>query len=179
MKYFLILLLLLFCSDSYAQKLNNNPIDDKLWSLVSLKSQYEKWRDMAKESSDTSFSNKRDITYKRYIQMIKTVKNAPEVYLEHINKAIKAGRVEYDGPKRILYNYYNQSLSYLDNDLYFVTRLEAYRVIKRSLFEKNESQLPERTDLYLKKGGKGRIRFTVPPVNIKDTAKFKGDREIH
>ncbi len=179
MKYLLILSLLLSGLFGFAQKPANNPIDDQLWLLVDRKAQYERWREFAKEPSDVSYAKKRDSVYKLYIGMIKAVKNTPEVYLVHINKAIKAGKVEYDGAQRILYNYFNQSLSSNDWDLYFLPRLEAYKVIKRSLFEKNESQLPERTDLYMKKGGKGRVGFTVPPIDIKDTVKLTGDKGNH
>ncbi len=176
MKYLLTLSLLLFSLTGFSQKQANNPLDDQLWLLVDRKAQYERWREFAKESSDVSYAKKRDSVYKLYMGMIKTIKNSPNIYLVHINKAIDAGKVEYNGPKGILYNYFNESLSYLDRDLYFLPRLEAYKVIKRSLFEKNENQLPERTDLYIQRGGKDRIRFSVPPIDAKDTIKLKGDK---
>ncbi len=180
MKYLLILLLLLFRLPSFSQRQVNNPVDDKLSLLVSLKSEYEEYRDRTEMTSHVNSANKyaykRDSVYRLYMGMIKAVKKSPEVYLVHINKTIKTGKVEYDGAQRILYNYFNQSLSYLDWDLYFVPRLEAYKMIKRSLFEKKENQLPERTDLYIQRGGKDRIRFSVPPIDAKDTVKLKGDK---
>ncbi len=180
MKYLLILSLLLSGLFGIAQKPANNPIDDQLWLLVDRKAQYERWRDKAKMTSHIDNANKyaykRDSVYRLYMDMVKSVKTSPQVYLVHINKAIKAGKVEYDGAYRILYNYFNESLSYLDRDLYFVPRLEAYKMIKRSLFEKKENQLPERTDLYIQRGGKDRIRFSVPPIDAKDTVKLKGDK---
>ncbi|RWU06300.1 hypothetical protein [Pedobacter chitinilyticus] len=183
MKYLLILSLLLSSLSGFAQKPANNPIDIELSLLISRKAQYERWRDFAKEISDASYANKyaykRDSVCQLYMDMIRTIKKSREVYLVHINKAIKAGKVDYDGAKGILYNYFNQSLSSNDWDLYFLPRLEAYKIIKRSLFEKNERQLPERTDLYTKKGGKGRVGFTVPPIDAKDTLKSRGDQEIH
>lgn len=183
MKYLLILSLLLSGLFGFAQKPANNPIDIQLSLLISRKAQYEKWRDKAKITSYVNnadkYAYKRDSVYQLYMEMIKKVKSSPKVYLVHINKAIKAGKVDYDGAYRIIYNYFNESLSYLDRDLYFVPRLEAYKVIKRSLFEKNERQLPERTDLYIQRGGKDRIRFSVPPIDAKDTLKSRGDQEIH
>ncbi|RWU06299.1 hypothetical protein [Pedobacter chitinilyticus] len=180
MKYLLILSLLLSGLFGFGQKPANNPIDMELSLLVNRKMQYEKWLDMAQRSRSTLYTTKKDSVYQLYMGMIKTVKSCPKVYLTHINKAIKAGKVEYDGPERIEYNYFNPGPLPFDSDLYFLSRLEAYKVIKRSLFEKNESQLPERTELYIKKGGKGR-GFPIPilpPRDKKDTI-WGGDQEIH
>lgn len=162
-----------------AQKPVNNPIDMELSLLVNRKMQYEKWLDMFQRSSNASFLSKRDSVYKLYIAMIKTVKSNPKVYLVHINKAIKAGKVEYDGAERIMYNYVHDPYLLEDLSLYALTRLDAYRIIKRSLFEKNESQLPERTDVYIQRGGKVREGFRIPilpPQDKKDTIKLKVDK---
>ena len=178
MKYFLNLMIFLMANSILAQTNTDNTIVDKELSLlINLKCKYEKYREIAKQNPMKKYEDKRDSLRLRYLEMIKHVKALPKVYLTHIDKAIADGKVNYLGTKSIIYNYVDVTTSNVDVGLYALSRLDAYKVIKKSLFQNNDSELPERTELYLRQGGKNRSKFILPDEANSVTNGKGGDRK--
>lgn len=148
MKVLITLIVFLFSMPSIAQQ--KLSIDQEFNNLLYYKQYFEKYRDLAEKKPD--FIVKRDSFKTAYDDMIQKIKAAPEVYLTHIDRAIAKNKVEYDGPVKVLYDYFPMHLPF-DAELHSLTRLELYKVIKKHLFERNENALPEKTEAYEKAGG--------------------------
>lgn len=132
------------------EKRKNLSVDAEFNWLLHYKRQYEEYRGVAKKRD--SYIIKRDSVYKLYVNQIESIRRAPEVYLSHIDRAIDQKKVVYDGPARVLYSYVNTAMPF-DSDLYYIYRLDLYKIIKKYLFEKRDSLLPEKTEAYIKAGG--------------------------
>lgn len=141
----------IFCQLCIAQDEGKNlGVDAHLNWLLHYKRTYEEFKEKAQKNN--SYVTKRDSMYIVYTNKIESIRNAPEIYLSHINRAIAKSKVDYDGPARVLYSYVNTALPF-DPDLHFIDRLELYKIIKKHIFEKSELLLPEKTEAYIKAGG--------------------------
>lgn len=149
--FFISVLIFSQSSAIYAQqKRESIGVDAEFNRLLHYKRQYEEYQSISK--INPSYTIKRDSVYELYVNQIKSIRNAPEIYLSYINKAIENKKVEYDGPERVLYNYVNTALPF-NPDLHFINRLELYKIIKEYIYEKSGALLPEKTEAYLKAGG--------------------------
>jgi|SRR5690606_33744874 len=148
MKVLITVMALIFSMPLIAQK--KLSIDAEFNYLLHYKRSFEQYRDLSVKRPE--FAAKRDSFKTAYDDMIKKIKDAPEIYLTHIDRAIEKNKVEYDGPIKVFYDYFPTHLPF-DPELHSLTRLELYKIIKKHLFEKNANALPEKTEAYEKAGG--------------------------
>lgn len=140
MKTILSITLLFVCQLCFAQK-SDDLIAKEISTLASLKYTYEKNKDFAKYRP-SKFAAKKEEAYAAYKKQIKIIKNNPEV-LRYIERVI-------DNPelgKRIAspYYYFN-SIHPFNPAYYYLSKLDYFRVIKYSLFDKDQDMLPEDLD---------------------------------
>lgn len=141
----------IFCQLCVGQEEGKNlSVDAQFNWLLHYKRTYEEFQQKAQKNS--SYVTKRDSMYTVYTNKIESIRNAPEIYLSHIDRAITKNKVDYDGPARVLYSYVNTAMPF-DPDLHFINRLDLYKIIKKHIFEKKELILPEKTAAYIKAGG--------------------------
>ncbi|MBD1434721.1 hypothetical protein H8B06_17985 [Sphingobacterium sp. DN00404] len=118
--------------------------------LLHYKRSYEEYKGKAEKYKH--YENKRDSMYTLYRDQIEIIRNAPDKYLSHINGAIAQNKVEYDGPPRIRYSYSAPSMPF-DLTLHSIDRLDLYKIIKKHIFERRDTLLPEKTEAYIEAGG--------------------------
>lgn len=143
MKTILIILFLVIVgrgqvfSQMYKSK---NPLEIELYRLVTYKYNYEENVAGVKAKAE-GYIVKRDSTLKIYSEQIAKIKSQRDSYLPHIDSVIK----ENDTKARVgfTYMYFNTSKSWLDPQRYTVSRLDAYKIFRYSLFEKDQDMLPE------------------------------------
>jgi len=106
----------------------------KLWSEL-----YGIYPNRRKFISDGSV--KRDSFYNEYTSLIVKLKKSPEVYLSYINKALKKNT---DSLRKQSVTYRSPGITSLTvYNTYNVKIIDLYRVVKYSLFERNDDFLPE------------------------------------
>ncbi|SDD83246.1 hypothetical protein [Pedobacter soli] len=137
----IILIIVLLFSSTFV--IAQDTIDRDLINLVKLKLWCELYGIFPnrKKIESNNGSTKGDSLYYEYSSLIKKVKKSPKVYLHYINQALKQNTdslrkqsVFYKNPTpTILYNY----------DPYSIKIIDLYRIIKLSLFERNDDFLPE------------------------------------
>ena len=77
----------------------------------------------------------------QYMALINKVKKSQKIYLNYINEALKNKSVSLTKEANL---YKNPGYAVqIDYDQYFIKTIDLYRVIKYSLFERNEDVLPE------------------------------------
>lgn len=155
-----VLVKLVAWTQTIPQKGKNLSIDAEINWLMIYKREYEKYSQEAQTNSVKII--KRDSVYKLYTDQIQAIYNAPEIYLTHIVRSIENNKVEYEGPHRVLYDYVNFSLPYTP-EFHFIDRLELYKIIKQYIFDRKGALLPQRTDAYIKAGGKEKLSM---PLNM-------------
>ncbi|WP_144062790.1 hypothetical protein [Sphingobacterium paucimobilis] len=151
----MVILSFLYSAIHGQQKGTNLSVDQEIDWLLYYKREYEKYSAFANVKNDFTKKNinKKDSIYKLYTGQIEYIRKSPDRYLTLINSSIQKNKVEYDGPPNIVYDYVNFALPY-DSDLHSITRLELYQVIKKYLFDQDDTILPHRTEAYIKAGGK-------------------------
>ncbi|WAC39033.1 hypothetical protein [Pedobacter sp. SL55] len=138
-KILLILTLLVFATTTFAQ----DKIAHDLQNLAKLKL----WSEMygaypnRKEFKNDAKKTTRDSLYHEYVSLIAKVKKSPKIYLSYINKVLKEN-TDSLRKKSILYNNPTPTILY-NYDPHSIKVIDLYRVIKFSLFERNDDFLPE------------------------------------
>ena len=106
----------------------------------------------------------------RYMALINKIKKSQKIYLNYINKALKNKSVSLTKEANL---YKNPGLAVqMDYDQYYIKTIDLYRVIKYSLFERNEDVLPE--DFYNLKliDIKNYYGYYEPEPKLKKAVKF-------
>lgn len=125
----IISLKILICSAN-AQKPSDSQIYLDLEHLACLKVNCEKYRNNI---------SKKDSILILYEKQIDKIKKLPDVYLRYINRSLRNDKVELT-KKRLQYNYPLKDANNLD--MYFIKYIDFYRVIRYSVFKKNDDYLP-------------------------------------
>ena len=127
--FFTAALKILMCSAN-AQQLSNNQIYLDFERLAYLKVDYEKYR------NNTA---KKDSILVLYQKQIDKIKKSPDVYLRYINRSLRNDKLELT-KKRLQYNYPLTDANNLN--MYFIKYIDFYRVIRYSIFKRNDDFLP-------------------------------------
>ena len=152
---FLALTLLLPCVQQVrGQEKETVNIQHDLEILPSYKFIYEKYRDLA--SKHTKYEASRDSAYTVYLNQIAKIKHSPEVYLSFINQALADGTADVVKPSLKPYDYFDPVTS--NPRFHMVLRSELYQIIKESLFERGDKQLPEKSPAYINANGDDRYK---------------------
>jgi len=118
-----------------AQKHNDSQIYMDIWKILLLKINYEK----LKKNKNI---DQQDSVLSLYRDNVVNLKKSPNVYLSFIENELRNNK---DQLKKefIPYKYgHNLHFTY-DTGGYYIKKIDLYRVIKYSLFEKSDSLLPE------------------------------------
>ena len=152
---FLALTLLLPCAQqARGQEKETASIERDLKILPTYKYMYEKYRDLA--SRHTKYEASRDSAYTVYLNQIAKIKRAPEVYLSFINQVLADGTADAVKPSSSPYDYFDPVTS--NPRFHMVRRSELYQIIKESLLERGDKQLPEKTPAYINANGDDRYK---------------------
>ena len=111
--------------------------------LAHLKSRCEIYEGNPLTANLDSISSIGDSICYQYLTHIHKLKKSQKIYLAYINKALKNKSVLltketnlYKKPPILTYQ--------MDPNQYFIKTIDLYRVLKYSLFERNDKKLPER-----------------------------------
>ena len=146
---FIISVLLFLTANPLRAQKKETDIREGLRKLITYKYNYEEFRELAKK--EEQYSEKRDSAYTLYLRKIKAIKDAPEIYLTHINEALANGTADLPGEFPVPYDYFNPASS--SPRLHVVRISELYKIIKESLFERGDKRLPEKTEAYKNSAG--------------------------
>ncbi|GAA4802672.1 hypothetical protein GCM10023231_34510 [Olivibacter ginsenosidimutans] len=103
--------------------------------------EYEKFETFAKRNA-FRYSTKRNSAYTVYLAQVKKIKENPVQYLKYMNDKIQLPETK---KEQMFYDYFNTILPF-DRNQYAISKYDPYRVIKRSLFEENATELPKTLD---------------------------------
>lgn len=135
----LFVILTSVCSIASAQDTISRDLKDlaklKLWSDL-----YGVYPNKKKFNNDEK-NLIRDSIYHEYALLIHKVKKSPSTYLSYIDKILR-DNTDSLRKETVLYN--NPTITVLYNySPYFIKTIDLYRVVKYSLFERNDSFLPD------------------------------------
>ena len=166
MRTLIFICLVLVCLPGFPQEGKKQTINvDKDFNLLlHYKRENEKYNERFKKDPQSTAKHnlKRDSLYKLYVDKAKSIRESPEIYLTHINRAIRNNRVDNDSGYKVPYDYFNTAVP-VDFDIHTITKLDLYKIIKRDLFEKKKKLLEERTPLYIERDGKENIPQPILP----------------
>ncbi len=152
MKSSIVILSLIFTvtfSISDGQERVPKNISAEFDQLLHYKREFEKYA--IKSDKNKVHMTTRDSLYVLYLTKVESIKISPDVYLTYIEKALKRGSNDRMLTYSIPYDYYDPSLPFNPN-LHLMRRLDFFRIIKESLFDRGEVALPQRTPAFQKAG---------------------------
>ena len=129
----IIVLQLVTLTLTKAQLCNDHHIYAKFQYLLDLKWDYEKYKNNY---------HKRDSVIGLYKNQTMIIKSAREIYLKHINSALRKNKTTL-ARETVYYKYVPGTGEYFDKNWYKIKKIDLYRVIKYSLFKRNDEILPE------------------------------------
>lgn len=141
MKTVLFITLLLIGNNAFAQLRITDPISREFVALINRKIDYEKFKSFAEHNS-SRYQLSVDTAYGNYVRQAKKIKSNRNTYLAYINDALnKPDSVTGRG----FYGYVDVQLPF-DPNLYTISQLELYQVIKYYLFDLDQDIIPERVE---------------------------------
>ncbi|WP_316804103.1 hypothetical protein [Pedobacter nototheniae] len=132
----IILVISLFLSITghvHSQEINGNSIDLEFQKLTDLKWDYERYKNNAP---------KRDTILTLYKSQVNKIKKSPEIYLKYIRRALKNDKAR-QGKETVYYKYVPGTGEYINKSWHRIKKIDLYRVIRYSLFKKDDEILPE------------------------------------
>ncbi|TKC10822.1 hypothetical protein FA048_11675 [Pedobacter polaris] len=132
MKKIILTIIYLIClmNLAYAQKISDNQISLDFQKLANLKVDFEKYRNN---------TIKKDSVLILYKDHINKIKKSPEIYLYYIKNSLKTDELKLT-KERLQYKYPLTDVN--DLSQYLIKWIDFFRVIKYSLFKKNDDLLP-------------------------------------
>lgn len=130
-KIFLVIISLkILMGSANAQQFTDDQIYLDFQNLAYLKVDYEKYRNN---------TTKKDSIFVLYKKQIDKIKKSPDVYLRYINRSLRDDKIKLT-KERLQYNYPLTDANNLN--LYIIKYIDFYRVIRYSLFKRNDDFLP-------------------------------------
>ncbi len=149
MKNKLLIFIFVFCANSHRVLAQNDieksQIFQSLKSLCISRAQYESCFEDTKKNISLVKRKILDSSLNAYKQKIKAVKKQRNTYLKHIDSAIVNGNLN-NKRQYIPYHYFPKKMS-IDPRYTLITQLDMYKIIRYSLFERDDSILPDLKDV--------------------------------
>ncbi|WP_147273597.1 hypothetical protein [Pedobacter chinensis] len=135
MKKFSLIIIAFFVVLAYAnaQQIDYQHIDLEFQKLIDLKWDYERYKNNIQ---------KRDSVFALYKNQSNKIKKAPEIYLSYIKLALKKDRVM-PAKETVYYKYVSGTGEYINKSWHKIKKVDLYRVVRYSLFKRDDEILPE------------------------------------
>ena len=143
-KIILVILISFISSLGYSQGNDRGPYS-KFQCLISLKRDYERLQYLSRNYPLDSITLIANFTYERYKAQVAEIKKNPGIYLKYIREELKYKDTS-NLNLRVLYKFLNfsdPSVMNYKTPYHYIRKRDFFKVIKYSLFDKDEDLLPE------------------------------------